>query len=310
MSSPRFGEQIEEDPSVCYRHPDRQSWVLCQRCGRTICPECQILAPVGVQCPDCVREAGGSVQWTPTHTKPVKKRAAARRVPTASATASSGIGQYFSRMLRPDHETPVLSWSFAGASLLLWIVGFFAANAPLTLLAAFPGTSWQVWRYVTAPFAFFSAFDFRVILSFVLSLLFWMLIAPTVERQLGRARFATVFFAAAAFAAAAMVLSGGIEYGLTGGLFGLFGGYAVLLWSYPPARTQILVVIAINLMLNIFMGGAGLPSIVGGLIAGAGSTYLLQFYADRARSRPATPYLIIGGAVVVAILAAILATSL
>jgi membrane associated rhomboid family serine protease len=308
VSSPRFGEQIEEDPSVCYRHPDRQSWVLCQRCGRTICPECQILAPVGVQCPECVQESGGSVQWTPTNTKPVKKRAAARRAPVASESRS-GAGQYFARLLRPGDTTPVLSWSFAAVSLLLWIVGFFTANAPLALLSAHPGASVQIWRYFTAPFAYFSAFDFRVVLGLALGLLFWMLIAPTVERQLGRPRFLAVFFAAAAFAAAAMVLAGSIEYGLTGGLFGLFGGYAVLLWSYPPARAQILIIIAINLMLNIFMGGAGLPSIVGGLVAGAGATYLFQFYADRARSKPRTPYLIIGGAVAVAILAAILATA-
>jgi membrane associated rhomboid family serine protease len=250
------------------------------------------------------------VQWTPTNTKPVKKRAAARRAPTASGSRPSGVREYFSRLLRPDHSTPILSWSFAGASLLLWIVGFFTANAPLALLSAHPGASWQIWRYFTAPFAYISSLEFRVVLSLALSLVFWMLIAPTVERQLGRARFLAVFFAAAAFAAAAMVLAGSIEYGLTGGLFGLFGGYAVLLWSYPPARTQILVVIAINLMLNIFMGGYGLPSIVGGLVAGAGATYLFQFYADRARSRPATPYLIIGGAVAAAILGAILATSL
>ena len=50
--------QAETDPSVCYRHPDRTSWTLCARCGRTICPECQILTPEGVRCPECVREAG------------------------------------------------------------------------------------------------------------------------------------------------------------------------------------------------------------------------------------------------------------
>ena len=208
-------------------------------------------------------------------------------------------------MLRPGDTTPILSWSFAGTSLLLWVVGFFTANAPIAFLAAFPGASVQVWRFFTAPFAYPSALDLRVVLSLALTTVFWLLIAPTVERSLGRVRFLTVFFAAAAFAAAAMVLAGSYEYGLSGALFGLFGGYAVLLWSYPPARTQILIVIAINLMFNIFMGGYGLPSIVGGLIAGAGATYLLQFYADRPRSRPATPYLIIGGAVLVAILAAI-----
>ena len=37
-------------------HPDRPSFVLCQRCGRTICGECQTPAPVGVICPDCMRD--------------------------------------------------------------------------------------------------------------------------------------------------------------------------------------------------------------------------------------------------------------
>jgi hypothetical protein len=31
---------VSHDPAnYCYRHPDRQSFVLCQRCGRTICGE-------------------------------------------------------------------------------------------------------------------------------------------------------------------------------------------------------------------------------------------------------------------------------
>ena len=65
---------LETDPSVCYRHPGRQSWVLCQRCGRTVCPECQIMAPVGVHCPDCVAETSGGVQWRPTNVAPLKPR--------------------------------------------------------------------------------------------------------------------------------------------------------------------------------------------------------------------------------------------
>ena len=52
---------MTQHPSIagnfCYRHPDRQSFVLCQRCGRTICPECQTQAPVGVHCPECMRES-------------------------------------------------------------------------------------------------------------------------------------------------------------------------------------------------------------------------------------------------------------
>ena len=42
--------------NFCYRHPGRQSFILCQRCGRTICAECQTQAAVGVICPECMKE--------------------------------------------------------------------------------------------------------------------------------------------------------------------------------------------------------------------------------------------------------------
>ena len=38
----------------CYRHPDRPTYIGCQRCGRPICGECMISAAVGFQCADCV----------------------------------------------------------------------------------------------------------------------------------------------------------------------------------------------------------------------------------------------------------------
>src|SRR6185312_5796714 len=37
-------------------HPDRESYVVCQRCGRTICGECQTPAAVGVICPECMAQ--------------------------------------------------------------------------------------------------------------------------------------------------------------------------------------------------------------------------------------------------------------
>ena len=44
-------------PEYCYRHPNVETGVHCTRCGKPICPECMIPAPVGHQCPDCVDEA-------------------------------------------------------------------------------------------------------------------------------------------------------------------------------------------------------------------------------------------------------------
>ncbi len=41
---------------TCYRHPDRETGVSCSSCGRPICPECMTPTPVGMRCPECMRQ--------------------------------------------------------------------------------------------------------------------------------------------------------------------------------------------------------------------------------------------------------------
>ena len=41
----------------CYRHPGAEAGVKCRRCERPICARCMITAPVGFQCPECVKGA-------------------------------------------------------------------------------------------------------------------------------------------------------------------------------------------------------------------------------------------------------------
>jgi len=48
----------QEVPPTCYRHPDRETWVSCVRCGRHACPDCLRQAAVGQQCVECIRGAG------------------------------------------------------------------------------------------------------------------------------------------------------------------------------------------------------------------------------------------------------------
>src|SRR5437763_10852457 len=41
--------------TTCYRHPNRVTGASCTRCGRPICPDCMVEAPVGHHCVECVR---------------------------------------------------------------------------------------------------------------------------------------------------------------------------------------------------------------------------------------------------------------
>ncbi len=288
---------------TCYRHPDRESWTLCQRCGRTICPECQILTPAGVRCPECVRELGGSVQWTPVSSAQRAKRekATATREPRGSSAGS----RFVSGLLRPGGTTPTVTWTIAGLSVIAFVVALFTANAPFVYLAAYPGAEWQIWRYFTSPLGTLAALDFGVILGFALNLFFFMIVSPGIEQSLSRNRYLAVFFAGTAVGSAAMVISGGYAAGLTAPLFGFLGAILVVVWSNPPVRTQFLIVLAINFVVTLVLSPAFLPQIIGGLLGGLGAILLFRFFDDRTRSRPSAPYLAIAGGVAVFIAIAI-----
>jgi membrane associated rhomboid family serine protease len=297
--------QAETSPDVCYRHPKRASWVLCQRCGRTICPECQILAPAGVQCPECVRELGGSVSWRAAGEarRPAAKARRARAARSRPEASASGWRAGFRQMLRPGTEAPVLSWGIVGVVVVLWLVGLFSGGLPFDLLSADPTLSVQVWRFFTAAVVYPA--NILVVLSILLSGLFFLLIAPAVENNLGRGRFLVLALASGGVGSAAMVLSGHPAFGLSGVLFGMFGAYLIFVWPHPQARVQALILIGVSLLINIAFGGFTLPQIIGGLIAGIGATYLFRRYDGSRGPKARTPYLIIGAVVVGLILIAI-----
>lgn len=46
-----------ETRTVCYIHPDRETYLRCNRCERPICTECAVLTPTGYRCKNCVRGA-------------------------------------------------------------------------------------------------------------------------------------------------------------------------------------------------------------------------------------------------------------
>lgn len=48
-------EETQSDVLYCTVHPDRETTLRCNKCGRPMCPECAVLTPVGYRCRECVR---------------------------------------------------------------------------------------------------------------------------------------------------------------------------------------------------------------------------------------------------------------
>ena len=43
------------EPMYCVNHPDVETYLRCNKCGRPICPKCAVRTPVGYRCRDCVQ---------------------------------------------------------------------------------------------------------------------------------------------------------------------------------------------------------------------------------------------------------------
>ena len=50
------------DTAVCYWHSDVETGLSCSRCGKNICAQCLVQAPVGIRCREC-----GKAQPMPTY---------------------------------------------------------------------------------------------------------------------------------------------------------------------------------------------------------------------------------------------------
>lgn len=67
----RPAQEVPAEPGLlyCYRHPDTQTGLRCNRCNKPICPKCARRTPVGFRCPECIREqeekfySGGNMDY-------------------------------------------------------------------------------------------------------------------------------------------------------------------------------------------------------------------------------------------------------
>lgn len=256
--------------NFCYRHPDRQSFVLCQRCMRTICPECQTAAPVGVVCPECMKEQQQQ------RTK-VQRKAERRWSRPAAVAVAAG--------------PPVVTYAIAGITGGFYLLGLIPGVgediraalmfwAPLLYPEA-TGT-FQPWRLFTV--ALVHSGLWHVGLNM---LALWM-IGRTLEPLLGRWRFLALYLISALGGSVAVALLAFPTpvVGASGAIFGLFGALFVIGRKLGANMAGIALVLGINLVIGFLPGfNISWQAHVGGLVAGV--LVGLVFVQTRERRRRA-----------------------
>lgn len=237
--------------SVCYRHPDRDAYISCQRCERPICPECMRDAAVGFQCPGCITQGAKSVRQPRT--------AAGGAIP-----ANAGFATWV--LIGINAAVFVLSLvlqELGRTGLDVW--GALVGHAVIYDGQLVEGVSGgEYWRLLT------SAFLHASLLHLAFNMFGLYLFGQFLEERLGTARFVAFYLAAALF-------SGAVVYWLTapnvptvgasGAVFALFGLALVLLLKAGQDVRTLVVLLAINGLLSL-RDGISWQGHLGGFVAG------------------------------------------
>ena len=222
--------------STCYRHPDAEANIRCQRCERPICSACMIDASVGFQCPECVAEGRKTVRQPRTM--------AGALVPSAAGRVSLGlialnVGAFVAQMATP------------AVGLRGEMVGYAVADG-------------EYWRLLT------SAFLHGGILHLVLNMYALYLFGPVAEQALGTVRFILTYVTLAVAGSVCVYLFSapdGSTVGASGAIFGLFGLVLILMIRVGQDVRTLLVLLAINAVISL-QPGISWQGHLGGFVAG------------------------------------------
>ena len=213
-----------------------------------------IAAPVGFQCPECVASAAAQV-----------------RQPTTVAGASL-------------IARPVVTYALIGINVVVFLVQFtVGVNAVAGDYGMWPvgiaiGGEW--WRLVTAAFLHGSFLH----IAFNMYVLFAL--GPTLDRILGHSRYLILYVMAAIGGGVASYVFSDmrtVSVGASGAIFGLMGALVVAGRRLRYDVTQVLVLLAINVVIGFFAAGVDWRAHLGGLVTGAAVAAIMVFPAPRHR---------------------------
>lgn len=253
MTTPEFTSNRD---NFCYRHPDRQSFVLCQRCMRTICPECQTQAPVGVICPECMNAER-------KNRTPAQKKAARRWRGGGSTMAVARSGR------------PIVTYILLAVTSFIGLVQLIPGmDGPITQALAFYapylyphlfGAGFEPWRLLSVLFVH-SGF-----IHLALNMLALWMLGQSLEPMLGRARFLALYLISGLGGSVMVACLAPLNptVGASGAIFGLLASLLIIGRHIGANVTGILVILGINFAFGFFVGGISWQAHLGGAIVGA-----------------------------------------
>lgn len=257
MSYPGTPPPAPAEVPTCYRHPDRQTYVRCTRCGRFICGECMRSAAVGHQCVDCVREGAKTI-----------------RQPR---------GQFGG--LRPTGGVPVVTYTLIAINLLAFVLQMASPDLERQLVLWSPAVAdGQWWRLLTSAFLHYG------LMHIAFNMLVLYVMGPQLEQTFGRLRYGALYGVSALGGSVLVYLLSPLNSataGASGAIFGLFGATFVVAKRLNLDVRPIIALIAFNVVFTLVVPLVTSQNIswqghLGGLIAG-GLVAAAFVYAPRER---------------------------
>ena len=234
-----------QTPAVCVNHPDRVSYTRCGRCNRAICGECQVNQGTGTVCPDCYREINGGAS-------------------------------------RPKRSFIARHWYLTYTLILINVVVYglqqiipFRWVHNLGMMSGPRVHHGEYYRLITHGFVHLQNDPTHLLWNMVYLFIFGV----SLERMMGRWTFLFVYMAA--------ILGSGISVylfdyyrgavGASGGVYGLYGAFFVLLLLRKQKDTArlFMLLIGIGVVRSLFNPNISHAGHFGGFVGGVLATLLI-----------------------------------
>jgi membrane associated rhomboid family serine protease len=246
----------------CYRHPDRETYISCQRCGRPICPDCMRSASVGFHCPECVREGQATTRQART--------VFGGRINTRASAVTMTIIVVNVAMFVIANVTRAANGTVGDFVATMGLIPDATLYGP-TVDGVAQGAYWQL---VTSTFLHVG------VVHLMMNMLGVWIFGTFLESVLGRWRFLALYLVTGLVGSVTVYWLAeptSLSLGASGSVFGLFGASLVILLKQRRDVTQLLVLLAINLFITFQVESiswqAHLGGLVSGLLLGAGYAY-------------------------------------